>query len=541
MTKSKDPTAPSDTNANPSDDAPGEPPTRVREILRNIGPGTITAASIVGSGVLITTTKIGAETGFWLVWLILLGCIIKAFVQVELGRHTLAHGTTTLTALNNVPGPRLRVRWSVWFWLAMFVLGIGQLGAIVGVTGQCLALTFPLTGDFAESVKIERRQAQFDHGLEQLDAQQFIVGDDPAGPTAAELQSAYRAIGRRPVVPSRLAYTWDDVIWSVLATLLVLVLLRGKYRTIERLCFILVGLFTLLTLVNLLALQFDPDYAIHAANIGKGFCFRLPPLGDTLSAQPLAAAVALLGIVGIGVSELIFYPYWCLEKGYARQIGPCDESDTWAARARGWLRVMRWDVFVSLAVCMLVTVAFYLIGAAVLHRHSIAPAGIELVDTLATVYSSIEYFGAVGRALFLMAAVFVLFSTFFVVTAGNARVAADAIDVFYVRPRDEQAYRQRVQRFVWIFPLIGLILYSLYKEPIKLALLSGVMQALMLPLLAVAAVYFRYRRCDTRLAPGKRWDIGLWCSLLAILVGGTFFAIAKGQELVDQIVTTINW
>ena len=54
-----------------------EPPKGLKGILRYLGPGLIIAASIVGSGELIATTKTGAEAGIDLLWLIILGCVIK--------------------------------------------------------------------------------------------------------------------------------------------------------------------------------------------------------------------------------------------------------------------------------------------------------------------------------------------------------------------------------------------------------------------------------------------------------------------------------
>lgn len=78
-----------------------DPPTQRRDILRNIGPGLIIAGALVGSGELIATTKTGAQAGIFLLWLIILACVIKVFVQVEIGRHTITHGETTLSALNS--------------------------------------------------------------------------------------------------------------------------------------------------------------------------------------------------------------------------------------------------------------------------------------------------------------------------------------------------------------------------------------------------------------------------------------------------------
>src|SRR5205085_4928163 len=85
-----------------------EPPVNIVGILSRLGPGLIIAGSIVGSGELIATTKTGAEAGFWLLWLIVIGCVIKVFVQVELGRDTISTGKTTMAALSEVPGPSIK-------------------------------------------------------------------------------------------------------------------------------------------------------------------------------------------------------------------------------------------------------------------------------------------------------------------------------------------------------------------------------------------------------------------------------------------------
>ena len=79
---------------------------RSSRAIRQIGPGLILAASIVGTGELINTTSLGAKAGFSLLWLILLSCVIKVFVQVELGRYAITHGQTTLAAFDSLPGPR---------------------------------------------------------------------------------------------------------------------------------------------------------------------------------------------------------------------------------------------------------------------------------------------------------------------------------------------------------------------------------------------------------------------------------------------------
>ena len=75
-----------------------------RNVARQLGPGLILTSIIVGSGELIVTPKLGASSGFQLLWFIVLACLLKVFVQVELGRHAVAHGQTTLAALDGCPG-----------------------------------------------------------------------------------------------------------------------------------------------------------------------------------------------------------------------------------------------------------------------------------------------------------------------------------------------------------------------------------------------------------------------------------------------------
>jgi hypothetical protein len=64
-------------------------------------------------------------------------------------------------------------------------------------------------------------------------------------------------------------------------------------------------------------------------------------------------------------------------------------------------------------------------------------------------------------------------------------------------------------------------------DPIGLVLASGVMQAIALPMLAAAGLYFRYRKCDPRLRPGVLWDLALWLSALGMLIAGAWLLLTK--------------
>ncbi len=484
------------------------PPHTVGGILKRLGPGMIIAGSIVGAGELIGTTKTGAQAGFWLLWLILIGCVIKLFAQVELGRHTIVSGATTMQALNEVPGPRLGVNWILWYWLVMFVVGLAQLGGVLGGVAQSMAMSLPITGDFNRL-------------LEEQDA-----WDAQAATANGKVQAAER-LGPRPNRSTR-----DDVYWATLITLLTVVLLvNGRYGLIQQVSMLLVAGFTAVTVFCVIAMQSQAAWAVRAADLRSGLCFCLPPASG-LQHSPLATALATFGIIGVGANELIAYPYWCLEKGYARFTGSRDESDAWAARARGWLRVMQWDCVVSMVIFTFATMAFYLLGAAVLHRQGLDPEGNQMIHTLAAMY--VPVFGVWAEWLFLFGAFAVLYSTFFVANAGHARVAADAVRVFGVGARTDRGRWAWVQGFCVGFPLFALAIYIFIPAPPKLVLAGGVMQAIMLPMLATATLYFRYCRSDRRVASGRLWDLLLWISALGLLVAGVSVAVVNLAPLGNQ-------
>jgi Mn2+/Fe2+ NRAMP family transporter len=217
---------------------------------------------------------------------------------------------------------------------------------------------------------------------------------------------------------------------------------------------------------------------------------------------------------------LIQYPYWCAEKGYAKWTGPRDDSPEWERRARGWIRVLRWDAWCSMVVYTFATVAFYLLGAAILGRTGLDPDGDQMIRTLGQMY--VPVFGAVAQEVFLFGAFAVLYSTFFVATASHARVCADALRVFGLGAFDERTRLRWVRIFCATLPLLFLASFAVFKAPKQLVLAGGFMGSLMLPLLGVAALYFRYRRCDARLTPGRLWDAGLWLSCAGLFVAGGY-------------------
>lgn len=489
------------------------PPTTLGGILRRLGPGLIIAASIVGSGELIATTKTGADAGYSLMWLILIGCVIKVFVQVEFGRYAVAEGVPTIEALDQIPGPRLRVSWLVWAWFFMFLTSaVAQLGGILGGVGQLIASKWPISGDFVakldliESVRLAKEQAE----------------------AAGAADAAVAKFNDLNAQLANLPTTVDDVYYSVgIAIVTSIMLLIGRYGVVQNVSTILVAGFTLVTVFNVFALPYFSNADVGWDRLVHGLSFYRPARPDALQ-----VALATFGIIGVGASEVIAYPYWCIERGYARFTGKRDNSENWAERARGWMRVMRVDCWVSMLIYTFATMAFYVLGAAVLHPKGRSPSREGLIRTLETMYSDV--FGAWGGWVFLFGAFAVLYSTLFVATAGNARVAADGLGVFKLIKRDEKTRVWWVQFLCGTLPFMQLGVYMWSKDPVALVILSGLAQAFLLPLLGVAALFFRYKKCDSRIMPGKLWDAFLWLSVFGMGLAGGWGAYSEILKLMPK-------
>lgn len=525
-----------------------DPPRNVSGILRSLGPGLIIAGSIVGSGELIGTTKAGAQAGIVLLWLIIIGCVIKVFVQVELGRYALSEGESTLAALDRLPGPRWRVHWMVWYWCVMVLAGFGQLGGIVGGVGQSLAITIPITGDYLTAIRTPSHD----------DLQKFVEWDNAAqsgtviGSSDAErerienrrrwIREQLDALGApgearladvRAGAKTKDPMTVDDRIWAaIIAVATSLLLGVGRYRLIQDIATVLVVVFTFVTIGNVFALQTAPEWRIPASEFLEGLKFRLPA-----GREAIATALAVFGIIGVGAAELIAYPYWCLEKGYARFAGRRSPDAAWAVRARGWIRVMIIDALVSMVVYTIATLAFYLMGVAVLHNAGRDPEGMRMVTTLAYAYEPV--FGASAKWLFLLGAFAVLYSTYLVANASNARMVLDVFKLFGIVDRYQQSAHDRwLKRLSIALPLLCLAIFVAGGDPVTLVLFSGMLQALMLPMLAGAALYFRYTQTDPRLRPSPLWDVCVILSAIGMLVAGVWGANVNIQKFGSQL---LNW
>jgi len=435
-----------------------EPPRSLGAILRRIGPGMILAASIVGSGELIATTTLGAQVGYAALWVILLSCFIKPVVQAEIGRYTIATGETGLAGFDRLPGPRWKVNWVVWAWVALVTMSLFQVGAMFG-------------------------------GLSQV-MNQLV-----------------------PAVPVN--------VWVLLFLALTLaLLLGGGYARIERLAMLKVGLFTLVTFLCALLLIRMPQY-FSWSGLLAGLKFRLPGEG-------LATAAAVFGITGVGATELFMYPYWCVEKGYARMTGKGDGSAAWQARARGWVRVMHVDIFVSMLIYTAATAAFYLLGAGVLHSLGKVPAAQDMIPVLSNIYT--QTLGGWAVWLFYAGAIAILYGTIFAATAAHSRLFADMFRLMGFFRADDYTTRLRYRRrFVWFLTVVPAVFFWIFQSPVKMVVAGGIAGALMLPIIGIGTLYLRHCCLPRQVAPRAGTTVAVWIATAVMAAfAGYYLVMTRG-------------
>jgi hypothetical protein len=81
-------------------------------------------------------------------------------------------------------------------------------------------------------------------------------------------------------------------------------------------------------------------------------------------------------------------------------------------------------------------------------------------------------------------------------------------------------------------PILCGVVYFLFPQPVVLVLIGAVGQGLMLPFLAIAALYFHHYRLIGVLPSSSTWTVCLWVSALAMMAAGAYQLV---QTLATQL------
>lgn len=318
--------------------------------------------------------------------------------------------------------------------------------------------------------------------------------------------------------------------WAlVIAVVNVGLLLWGRYGFVEKTSLYMVISFSAITVFGACALQFTTQ-AVPLDVALRGLQIQLAPL---MATGAMAIAVSAFAGTGVGGGELMSYTYWCVEKGYARFAGEGDGSEDWVRRARGWVRVMQIDVWLATAVFTIGTVAFFWLGAGILHPQGLVPSNNELIATLQNIYT--QSLGPWAAVLFLVGGFFVLYSTIFSGTAGTARMYADLLGVLkMVDFTDFHARMKWIRIFTVLVPTIQTITFAMHAKPKSVLILTAATNGLLLPVITFATIWLRYRLTDRRIAPSKWTDVLLWsCAAIILLVSAAFLWFEVPKQVAE--------
>ena len=286
---------------------------------------------------------------------------------------------------------------------------------------------------------------------------------------------------------------------GIVAIVAILVLATGSYKHLERVMLLLVMCFTVTT-IYCAGLMQTTEFAMTADDLIAGMSFDFP-------LEYAALAIAMYGFTGVNGGEITAYTYWCIEKGYPRYIGKSEADESWVRRAKGWIKVLHTDVWLTLIILTIATIPFYILGAGILHPTGARPEGLETIRTLSGMFT--ETLGPWSLIIFGFGAFCILFSTTLSGVGAGGRVFPDYVVEFGFIPRQTIRRRLWTRGYVIVIPTLAFILYLFVSQPILLVMISAFFAAITLPIQSGAAIWLQSRHMDERIKPGLAMRLAL--------------------------------
>jgi manganese transport protein len=279
-----------------------------------------------------------------------------------------------------------------------------------------------------------------------------------------------------------------------LAVLTAVLLGSGSYKRLEAIMLVFVLTFTVLTVSGAVSMQWS-EFSTAADDIIRGFKFEFSTTFAVL-------ALAAYGYTGVNAGEISSYSYWCIEKGYPARIGQFEDSKQWHNRAHGWLRVLRTDVWLTLAILTCATIPFYLLGAGVLHSMGETPSGNDTIIALSNMFT--QTLGSWSLWPFAIGAFSILYSSSLAGLAGGARYMPDyLIELGFIDRSNLKARFAIIRWYCTIAPFIGFGLYVGFQRPVLMVTIAASYAAMMLPMQNGITMYLQRKRLPEEMLP--RW------------------------------------
>jgi Mn2+/Fe2+ NRAMP family transporter len=285
---------------------------------------------------------------------------------------------------------------------------------------------------------------------------------------------------------------WATVI---AAGAVMLILGSGSYSRFEKVMLVMVISFTFATVVSALLMQ-TTEFRATGEDILSGLQFDFP-------LEHAVLALAMYGATGVAAGEISAYTYWCVEKGYPSFVGGDHDDPGWVPRAKGWIRVIQTDVWVTLVILTCATLSFFFLGAGVLHGLDEQPSGTETINVLSNMYTLT--LGPWSFWLFTVGAFCILFSTVLSGIGGGSRSFPDLLVTLGFIDRQNLALRKKwIRGYIIAMPIVSTLIYLSYQQPIALIIFGATFGAFMLPVQTFITLYLQANRMDQRVRP-PRW------------------------------------
>jgi hypothetical protein len=352
---------------------PGDLPDRRLAFWRLTGPGAVLVGLSIGAGEIVIWPLITAEYGASMAWAAALGVFLQLWVNIEIGRWTVATGESSFTGFARL--------WAGYAGLFVFFVVAGYL----------------LPGWARTSG---------------LAVKALVLGPDHASPDW--LWTAVTFAGVAAVLfGGRRIYVAVERVVTVLIVVVVLglVLVALRVGTVQHVLELARGL----TNVGYI----DPGISI------KDFFSALVFAGAGGAANLFYAFYLRDKGIGMGAKmPMLLNPFREREETVARRGYVFADGDENRRRFRDWFRFVVWDQALFFWLLNTFTILLFIFGAlAVLHPNGIVPQAGRVIWDEAMVLA--DSMGPAGRYTFLLVGVATLFSTQVAIADGVARSLAD--------------------------------------------------------------------------------------------------------------------
>lgn len=458
--------------------------------LKWYGPGLLWMLSAVGTGSILFTPRVAAVYEYQLFWLLVLVVFFMWVMIREMARFSIASGNTMLEGTYTLGGPK---GWAVWFiFLPQLLAASVGIAGLSGVIGSALQSVLPGSGSLYASLLI------------------------------------------------------------VASTLFVA---SGKYLIIERLSRLMAILLMAMVIVS--AVVVSPD-------VGKMIQGLKPSWPDK---PDLYIILPWVGTILAGSMGIVWFGYWTATRGFGGGLETLDRDDEQESgssetesdqsrqaridRAKDWVKVMTGAATLGVVGGLIVIGAFLILGTELLAPDGAVPKGVDVAVDLTSLFSDV--WGKTGEYLLLAAIIIALGGSVLANQDGWGRSFAD---ITLILTREQRAsgelnialkaiqamvsktgfllFKRLHLKRLFVSTVTGLIhiaIVLLFKDPVKVMSLSGIIAALHTPFIALTALYVNRTRLPEQIRPNL-FETG------SMFAAGLFYLGFAGLYIRDLLAKT---